>query len=207
VVTGTHTAPAAAPGADLFGAPVAEPLRIEGKPMGSRAGRPNKLSRIMASKVQDEHGTTVLEEMVRLGMMKPVDLWREVREAAKEIRAAAQEEGLDLEKLAGLDVVSPMALLRFKADMLATAAPYLHAKRAPEDGKGRAQPVILAFGGLTAADLGRADGVFGEDDLVVDIEAIATEENQALSPPRSDASGMETPDDGEISSETKEIDR
>ncbi len=68
VVTGTHTATAPAPAADLFGVPAAGPLDlVEGKPAGSRAGRPNKLSRIMAAKVQDEHGTTVLEELVRMG--------------------------------------------------------------------------------------------------------------------------------------------
>ncbi len=81
----------------------------------------------------------------------------------------------------------------------------IHAKRAPEDGKGRAQPVILAFGGLTAADLGRADGAFREDDLVVDIEALAIEENQALSAPRSDASGMEREAEDETTRKTKDI--
>lgn len=183
VLAGTHTA---APGGDLFGAD-GQPVMIEGRPVGSRAGRPNKLSRIMAAKIENEHGTTVLQEMVRLGMAKPADLARELVQAAREI---AEATGQPFKEVRG--TITVQSLMRFKADMLATAAPYLHAKRAPEDGKGRAQPVVIAFSGLEPTDLRRVDGVFTDDNLTLDLVATAlgsVEENQGVSGSDDDAAG------------------
>lgn len=157
---GTHTG---ADSADLFGA---APLVIEGRPAGSRAGRPNRLNRIMAAKVQDEHGTTVLQELVRLGMASPAELARDMVKAAREIAVAT---GQNFEDVRG--AITIQSLMRFKADMLATAAPYLHAKRAPEDGKGRTQPVVIGFMGMSADDLRRTDDVLTDDNMMIDLVA------------------------------------
>lgn len=199
VLAGTHTA---APAGDLFGSD-GQPMAIEGRAAGSRAGRPNKLSRIMAAKVQDEHGTTVLQEMVRLGMAKPADLAKELIEAAREIAEAA---GQPFEEVRG--TITVQSLMRFKADMLATAAPYLHAKRAPEDGKGRAQPVVIAFAGLGAADLRRADDVLTDDNMMLDLVATAlgpVEGNQGLSQQLEDAASRIESAGDEIANDHKDM--
>lgn len=208
VLAGTHTAPAgeqaAAAGRDLFGGSTAPDL-IEGKPAGSRAGRPNKLNRIMAAKVEAEHGTSVLQELVRMGMTSEADL---VREAIAYAKATAEALGKpdDWREFTGALTFS--ALRRLRADMLATAAPYLHAKRAPEDGKGRAQPVVIAFAGLEAADLRRTDAVLTDDNLTIDLVAEAmgqVEQNQGVSDVEDDATGRIADDDDENASDNRSI--
>lgn len=203
VGAGTHTAaPEAAP-ADLFGGTVqAEPV----KAVGSRAGRPNKLSRIMAAKVENEHGTTVLQAMVGQGMASLPDLAREAIDAAKAIakEMGRPEDWRELVK----DAVSVGALRRYRLECLATAAPYLHAKRAPENGKGQMQPVVMMFGGMSSADLGRSDGAFSDDAMVIDLEAevlAAHEQKQALSDARASSNMEGAAHDGEICNDHNEV--
>jgi hypothetical protein len=181
VVAGTHTRPrendaagnAGGSGAavDLLGKPIV--VQAENRAPGSRAGRPNKISRIMAAKVEDEHGKTVLEELVAMAMASP---------------EAIAAEMIALAKATNLDVgVTVRDVWRYKLDCLATAAPYLHAKRAPVDNKGQTFRPIIQIGSGNAGLLD-ASGEVDDAELVFDAAAIAfgmNEPDQGLSEARS----------------------
>lgn len=190
VLAGTHTAPPAA-GADLFGAPAA-PAPVS---LGTRAGRPNRLNRLMAARVEERYGQSVLDAVVAEAMAPLGDLAREAVEAAQ---ALAEARGTSAsEELKG---VSVGWLLAYRAARRAEALPYLHGKRAPVDAKGEVAPVYLAFQGLSAADLRRPDDEITDAEMTIDLAAIALgpgEENQGLaSEPRS-ADGRNEQEQGE----------
>lgn len=159
---GTHTAaPAGAPEADLFEAPLLGQMRAP----NSRAGRPNRFKAMQAAQIIAKGGDPLIETL-RLGMANPVDL-------AKECAALARQTGLE----AGFTVRD---LLRFKLDCLATALPYLHAKQAPVAPSGEAVRPVIAFMNMGASQIANPSGAIDGQAMVIDMAALAFEENQGL---------------------------
>lgn len=138
VATVTHTA---AP--DLFEGE-AGPL-LKARPMGGRAGRPNRRTAEMAGFIQRTMGDP-LHELARLGMADLRDLVREMKDIGRELHVK--------------DDLTLLDVLAFRRSCLEAILPYVHAKRAAEDDKGEAvRPEInVNLGGLDPSALKVAKG-------------------------------------------------
>ena len=145
VATVTHTA---AP--DLFEGE-AGPL-LKARPMGGRAGRPNRRTAEMAGFIQRTMGDP-LHELARLAMCDPVQLVREMTLAQREV-GPITKDGVEQPPITIRDA------LAFKRECLEAILPYVHAKRAAEDDKGEAvRPEInVNLGGMDPAALKVAKG-------------------------------------------------
>jgi len=155
VATVTHTA---AP--NLFEGE-AGPL-LKARPLGGRAGRPNRRTAEMAGFIQRRLGDA-LYELARLGMADPRDLAREMKEIGRELHIK--------------DDMTLMDVLFFKRACLEAVLPYQHAKRAAEDDKGEAvRPEInVNLGGLDPSALKVAKGGL-EPSSFLDLIAIDQEQ-------------------------------
>jgi hypothetical protein len=190
VATVTHTAPA-----DLFdGEALAGPI-LKAKPLGGRAGRPNRRTAEMAGFIQRTMGDPLLE-LARLAMCDPVALAREMNQLQAETGHMTGRAGQPL-----LPITIREALA-FKRECLEAILPYVHAKRAAEDDKGEAiKPEIrISLGGLDPAALKIAPGGLDAGSFL-DLAAVATEAQERYRVPSEGANSVESSDDGASSDE------
>jgi len=146
VTTVTHTA---AP--DLFDGE-AGPL-FKARPMGGRAGRPNRRTAEMASFIQRTMGDP-LHELARLAMCDPLELVREMN------AAQAEAGGLVAKNGSTPPAMTINEALYFKKQCLEAILPYVHARRAQENEQGEAvkPEIVVNLGGLDPAALKIAPG-------------------------------------------------
>ena len=184
VATVTHTAPA-----DLFeGEALAGPI-LKAKPLGGRAGRPNRRTAEMAGFIQRTMGDPLLE-LARLAMCDPVALATEMNQLQAE---TGQMTGKDGKALLPITIREALA---FKRECLEAILPYVHAKRAAEDDKGEAiKPEIrISLGGLDPAALKIAPGGL-DAGAFLDLAAVATEAQERYRVPSEGANSVESSDD------------
>lgn len=146
VATVTHTdAP------DLFEGP-AGPI-LKARPMGGRAGRPNRRTAEMAGFIQRTMGDP-LHELARYAFCDPLQLIREMQAAQEKAGGLKDKEGR------ALPVMTVNEALAFKKQCLDAIMPYVHAKRASEDDRGDAvrPEITINLGGLDPEALKVAKG-------------------------------------------------
>ncbi|MFN8988756.1 MAG: hypothetical protein ACK52I_16680 [Pseudomonadota bacterium] len=190
VATVTHTAPA-----DLFEGEALAGSILKAKPLGGRAGRPNRRTAEMAGFIQRRIGDPLLE-MARLAMCDPLELAREMNRMQRELDIELMEEAASgqwkYERPAPFSIREAM---EFRNECRAAILPYVHAKRAAEDDKGEAiKPEIrISLGGLDPAALKIAPGGIDAGSFL-DLAAVATEAQDRYRVPSEGANSVESSD-------------
>lgn len=191
VATVTHTA---APEVDLFGEAEGGSL-LKARPLGSRAGRPNRRTAAVAALIQHKFGDPLIE-LARLAMCDPLDLIREITEAQKQVKELLDKDGKP---------ILPMTVreaLHFKAECLHAILPYIHAKRAQENDAGETvQPSLtINLGGLDPASLKIAPGGLDAGGFL-NLSAALEDGQKRYSAPSEAPNPVESSDDAQHESE------
>lgn len=151
--------------------------RGPGRPKGARNRRTDAVAEYLVKRYGDP-----LEGCMAIGM-------RPLPEVVEELKAVAEQYGLRLVGKTG----SVMDIVKLQMACLEAALPYIHARRAPEDGKGEVALPILNIhpvpGGSALPGGGQG---FSVEDF---IDVTPTEENQGLSGDASDKSDGEKSDE------------
>ncbi len=179
--------------AELFGAddvaldaqlPIAPPApRGAGRPPGSRNRRTEQVAAYLVSRYGDP-----LEGLMVLAMGRIEDTAIAMSRAVEAMRAAGVRLAHDAKgREVGIDVNE---LVKLKKAAAEAALPYIHAKRAPEDGKGDVVTPVLNIGRFDQAP-GMSKGLSAEDF----IDVTPSQQNQALSGDASASSDDEASDD------------